>query len=135
MAKWLLKSEPGTYAFADLERDGQTVWDGVRNNTAALHLRAMKKGDEALFYHSGEDRQVVGIAKIVTEHFPDKTDPAGRFVAVEIAPVRPLKAPVSLAQMKAEPALADMAMIKLSRISVSPVTEAEWKTILKMAGA
>jgi predicted RNA-binding protein with PUA-like domain len=135
MAKWLLKSEPGTYSFADLERDGRTVWDGVRNNTAALHLRAMKKGDEALFYHSGEDRQVVGIAKIVTEHFPDKTDPAGRFVAVEIAPVRPLKAPVSLAQMKAEPALADMAMIKLSRISVSPVTEAEWKTILKMAGA
>jgi predicted RNA-binding protein with PUA-like domain len=135
MAKWLLKSEPGTYSFADLERDGRTVWDGVRNNTAALHLRTMKKGDEALFYHSGEDRQVVGIAKIVTENFPDKTDPAGRFVAVEIAPVRPLKAPVSLAQMKAEPALADMAMIKLSRISVSPVTEAEWKTILKMAGA
>jgi predicted RNA-binding protein with PUA-like domain len=135
MAKWLLKSEPGTYSFADLERDGRTVWDGVRNNTAALHLRAMKKGDEALFYHSGEDRQVVGIAKIVTEHFPDKTDPAGRFVAVEIAPVRPVKTPVTLAQMKAEPALADMAMIKLSRISVSPVTEAEWKTILKMAGA
>jgi predicted RNA-binding protein with PUA-like domain len=134
MAKWLLKSEPGTYSFADLERDGRTVWDGVRNNTAALHLRAMKKGDEALFYHSGEDRQVVGIARIVTEHFPDKTDPAGRFVAVEIAPVRPVKTPVTLAQMKAEPDLAEMAMIRLSRISVSPVTEAEWKTILKMAG-
>jgi predicted RNA-binding protein with PUA-like domain len=134
MAKWLLKSEPGTYAFADLEREGRTVWDGVRNNTAALHLKAMKKGDEALFYHSGEDRQVVGIAKIVTEHFPDKTDPAGRFVAVEIAPVRQVKTPVTLAQMKAEPALADMAMIRLSRISVSPVAEAEWKTILKMAG-
>ena len=134
MGHWLLKSEPGTYSFADLQRDGRTVWDGVRNNTAALHLKAMKKGDEAFFYHSGEDRQIVGLARIVTEHFPDKSDPAGRFVAVEVAPVRAVQRPVTLAQMKAEPRLAGMAMIKLSRISVSPVTDEEWNTILKMAG-
>ena len=134
MAHWLLKSEPGTYSFADLQRDGRTVWDGVRNNTAALHLKAMKRDEEAFFYHSGEDRQIVGIARIVAEHFPDQSDPSGRYVAVEIAPVRAVKSPVSLARMKAEPALADMAMIRLSRISVSPVTDEEWATILTMAG-
>jgi predicted RNA-binding protein with PUA-like domain len=134
MSKWLLKSEPGTYSFADLQRDGHTVWDGVRNNTAALHLKAMQVGDEALFYHSGEGKEVVGVARITKAAFPDKSDPAGRFVAVEIAPVRPVPKRVTLAQMKATPALAEMAMIKLSRISVSPVRDGEWSTILKMAG-
>ena len=131
---WLVKSEPNTYSFNDLERDGRTVWDGVRNNAAALHLKAMAEGDEVLFYHSNEGLAVVGIAKVVRTAFPDVSDPAGRFVAVELASVRPLKRPVTLAQMKREPALADMAMLRQGRLSVSPVSQAEWTAILKMAG-
>ena len=130
---WLVKSEPNSYAYDDLVRDGKTVWDGVRNNAAALHLKAMREGDEVLFYHSQEGKEIVGIAKVVRTAFPDASDAAGRFVAVELAPVRPLKCPVGLADMKAEPALSDMAMLRQSRLSVSPVTDAEWKTILKMA--
>lgn len=130
---WLVKSEPAKYAFADLQRDGKTVWDGVRNNAAALHLKAMREGDEVLFYHSQEGLAVVGIAKVVRTAFPDASDATGRFVAVELAPVRALKTPVTLAQMKAEPALAEMAMVRQSRLSVSPVTAAEWKAILEMA--
>lgn len=134
MAHWLVKSEPNKYSFADLQRDGRTVWDGVRNNTAALHLKAMKVGDEVFYYHSNEGLAVVGIAKVVKESFLDPSDKAGRFVAVELAPVRPVKTSVTLAQMKASPALANMAMLRLFRISVSPVTDDEWKAILKMAG-
>jgi len=134
MARWLVRSEPGTYSFDDLKRDGKTAWDGVRNNTAALHLKAMKVGDEVFFYHSGEGKEVVGIAKVAKEAYLDPTDPAGRFVAVELAYVRPVKTPVTLVQMKAEPALSEMAMIKLSRISVSPVRDAEWAKVLEMAG-
>jgi predicted RNA-binding protein with PUA-like domain len=130
---WLVKSEPDTYSFADLERDGRTVWDGVRNNAAALHLKAMKVGDEALFYHSGEGKAVVGVAKVTREAFPDASDPAGRFVAVELAFDRAVAHPVTLAQMKAEPALADMAMIRQGRLSVSPVTEDEWAAIQRLA--
>ena len=134
MADWLVKSEPFKYSFEQLQRDGKTVWDGVRNNTAALYLRAMKLGDEVLFYHSNEGLAVVGIAKVVTEHFIDPTDPKGRYVAVELAPVRAVKTPVTLAQLKANPALENMAVLKLFRISVSPVTDDEWAEILKMAG-
>ena len=134
MAHWLVKSEPAKYAFADLVRDGRTVWDGVRNNSAALHLKAMKAGDEVLYYHSQEGLEVVGVARVVTEAFLDPSDPAGRFVAVELAPVRPLKSPVTLARMKANPALAEMAMLRLFRLSVSPVTAPEWAAILTMAG-
>jgi len=133
MTHWLVKSEPNSYSFGDLERDGRTVWDGVRNNAAALHLKAMKEGDEVLFYHSQEGLAVVGIAKVVRTAFPDVTDSAGRFVAVELAPVRPLARPVTLAEMKAEPALAGMAMLRQSRLSVSPVTDGEWAAILRMA--
>lgn len=133
-AHWLVKSEPNTYAFSDLERDERTVWDGVRNNAAALHLKAMGEGDEVLFYHSQEGLAVVGVAKVTRTAFPDASDPTGRFVAVELAPVRTLKRPVTLAEMKAEPALAQMAMVRQSRLSVSPVTDTEWATILKMAG-
>jgi predicted RNA-binding protein with PUA-like domain len=134
MARWLLKSEPGVYSIQDLERDGRTVWDGVRNNTAALNLKAMKVGDEALCYHSQTDKAVVGVAKIVREAFPDPGDASGRFVAVEIEFVRQLKTPVTLAQMKATPSLKDMWVVKMGRLSVSPVTDAEWTTVLKMAG-
>jgi predicted RNA-binding protein with PUA-like domain len=133
MAHWLVKSEPAKYAYADLERDGKTVWDGVRNNAAALHLKAMKTGDEVLYYHSQEGLAVVGIAQVVKAAFPDATDPSGRFVAVELAPVRPLKRPVTLSEMKAEPKLEGMAMLRQSRLSVSPVSDAEWATILRMA--
>jgi predicted RNA-binding protein with PUA-like domain len=134
MAHWLVKSEPHKYSFEQLQKDGKTVWDGVRNNTAALHLKAMKIGDEVFFYHSNEGLDVVGIAKVVKESFIDPTDASGRFVAVELAPVRPVKTPVTLAQMKANPKLANMAMLRLFRISVSPVTDDEWAEILKMAG-
>jgi predicted RNA-binding protein with PUA-like domain len=130
---WLVKSEPAKYAFADLERDGSTVWDGVRNNQAALYLKAMKVGDQVLYYHSQEGLAVVGVAEVAREAFPDPTDPAGRFVAVELKPVRPLARPVTLAEMKAEPALAGMAMFRQFRLSVSPVSPEEWKTILGMA--
>ncbi|MBP8234763.1 EVE domain-containing protein [Rhizorhabdus sp.] len=133
MAHWLVKSEPNSYSYADLERDGRTVWDGVRNNAAALHLKAMREGDELFVYHSQEGLAVVGIARVVREAFPDASDPAGRFVAVEIAPVRALPRPVTLAEMKAEAALSGMAMLRQSRLSVSPVSDEEWAAILRMA--
>jgi predicted RNA-binding protein with PUA-like domain len=134
MGTWLIKSEPVKYSFSDLQRDGRTMWDGVRNNQAALYLKAMKVGDQALFYHSQEGLEVVGIAQVVREAFIDPTDPAGRFVAVEFAPVRPLPKPVTLAQMKANPKLAGMAMFRQFRLSVSPVEPAEWTEILAMGG-
>lgn len=131
---WLVKSEPSKYPFADLQRDGRTVWDGVRNNAAALHLRAMKVGDQVLYYHSREGLAVVGIAEVAREHFLDPSDPAGRFVAVELVPVRALKREVTLSEMKAAPALGGMAMLRQSRLSVSPVTGPEWAQILALAG-
>lgn len=133
-AHWLVKSEPSTYSYADLVRDGSTVWDGVRNNAAALHLKAMKTGDEVLFYHSQDGKAVVGVAKVTREAFPDASDPTGRFVAVELAPVRALSRPVTLADMKADPVLAQMVMVRQGRLSVSPVTATEWAAILNMAG-
>jgi predicted RNA-binding protein with PUA-like domain len=131
---WLVKSEPAKYAFSDLQRDGRTMWDGVRNNQAALYLKAMKLGDQALYYHSQEGLAVVGVAEVVREAFPDPTDPSGRFVAVEFAPLRSLARPVTLAEMKADPALAGMAMFRQFRLSVCPVQPAEWAAILAMAG-
>jgi len=133
-ARWLVKSEPHTYSFDHLVRDGRTVWDGVRNNTAALHLKAMRQDDEVLFYHSNVGMAVVGIAKVAREAFPDPSDPANRFVAVELSAVRTLTLPVTLAEMKATPALAEMAMLRQGRLSVSPVSAAEWETILRLAG-
>ena len=130
---WLVKSEPAKYAFADLVRDGRTIWDGVRNHAAASHLKAMKVGDEVLYYHSQEGLAVVGVAKVVKEAFPDASDPTGRFVAVELAPVRELKRLVTLAEMKADRSLSALEMIRQGRLSVSPVRPEEWKTILAMA--
>ena len=131
MAKWLMKSEPHVYSWSDLVRDGGTEWDGVRNNAARLHLRAMKAGDEAFFYHSGEDRAVVGIMTIAREGSPDGED--GSWVSVRVEPVKPLARPVTLKDVKAEPRLAAMELIRQSRLSVSPVREQEWGLILKMA--
>ena len=131
---WLVKSEPVKYAFSDLVRDGKTVWDGVRNNQAAIYLRTMKVGDETFYYHSQEGLEIVGIAKVVRESFPDPSDPTGRFVAVELAPVRPLPKPVTLAQIKATPSLAGMTMLRLFRLSVTPITPDEWRIIREMGG-
>ena len=131
MAHWLMKSEPGSYSWNDLQRDGATEWDGVRNPTARIHLRAMKKGDEAFFYHSGDERQVVGIMRVTREAKPDPKDPA--WVSVAVEPVRAV-GPVTLKAIKAELRLARMELIRLSRLSVSPVRDDEWKTILKMGG-
>lgn len=132
MAKWLLKSEPHVYSWDDLVREGATAWDGVRNNAARLHLRAMKPGDEAFFYHSGEERAVVGIMRIAGEGKPDGED--GAWVKVPVEPVRRLARPVTLKDIKAEPALAKMELIRQSRLSVSPVRAEEWALILNMAG-
>jgi predicted RNA-binding protein with PUA-like domain len=115
-------------------KDKKTFWDGVRNYAARIHLRAMKKGDEAFFYHSNEGMEIVGIAKIVKEAYQDPTTTDDAWVAVDVAPVRKLKNPVKHASIKAEPSLAQMALMRLSRLSVQPVTEAEWAKILEMAG-
>jgi predicted RNA-binding protein with PUA-like domain len=133
MAYWLVKSEPHKYAWDDLVRDGRTIWDGVRNHTAAINLRTMKVGDRAFFYHSNEGKEIVGIVEIVCEHYLDPKDPAQRFPAVDVIPVEQLKSPVTLATIKADPALAQMELIRQSRLSVAPVRDAEWAHIMKLA--
>ena len=132
---WLVKSEPFKYSWDMLVRDGSTIWDGVRNNQAAQYLRAMKRDDELFFYHSNEGLAVVGVARVVDEHFIDPSDPKGRFPAVTVAPLRPLASHVTLAAMKAEPALAGMAMFRQFRLSVVPISDVEWATILAMSAA
>jgi predicted RNA-binding protein with PUA-like domain len=127
-----MKSEPEVYSWDDLNRDRQTDWDGVRNNAARLHLRAMKPGDEAFFYHSGDVKAVVGIMTITGDGKPDGED--GAWVKVPVAPVKPLN-PVTLKDIKAEPRLAAMELVRQSRLSVSPVRDEEWALVLKMAGA
>lgn len=131
MAFWLLKSEPHVYSWDDLVRDGETVWDGVRNAQAAGNLKAMTVGDEALFYHSNVGKEAVGICRVTATAFPDPTDPG--WVAVRVVPVRPLVRRVSLAEMKGEPALGQLPLIRQSRLSVVPVRPAEWAHILAMA--
>lgn len=132
MAHWLMKSEPGVYSWDDLARDKKTEWDGVRNPTARLHLKAMKKGDEAFFYHSGDERAVVGIMRVTREAQPDPRDP--NWVSVEVEAVRPVD-PVTLKQIKAAPSLARMELVRVSRLSVSPVRDEEWRKVLDMAKA
>ncbi|MFL6725173.1 MAG: EVE domain-containing protein [Sphingomicrobium sp.] len=132
MAHWLMKSEPESYGWSDLVRDGGTEWDGVRNNAARLHLRAMKVGDEAFFYHSMSDKAVVGIMRVTREAQPDPRD--SDWVSVRVEPVRPLARPVTLAEIKAEPRLSKMELIRQSRLSVAPVREEEWKVVLELAG-
>jgi len=129
MAHWLMKSEPSSYSWDQLVRDQATEWDGVRNPTARQHLRAMKAGDEAFFYHSGDERAVVGIMRVTREAKPDPRDP--NWVSVAVEAVRPL-GPVTLKAIKAEPALAKMELVRLSRLSVSPVRDEEWQRILEM---
>ncbi len=131
MARWLMKSEPSSYSWADLVRDGSTEWDGVRNNAARLHLRAMKHGDEAFFYHSMDERSVIGIMRVTREAAPDPKDPD--WVSVKVEPLRALERPVTLKEIKAEPKLAKMELIRQSRLSVAPVREDEWETVLLMS--
>ena len=132
-ARWLLKSEPDVYSWDDLVKEGETVWNGVRNNAARLNLRAMQTGDEAFFYHSNIGKEIVGIARISRPAYPDPTDESGQWVAVSVQPVQRLVRPVTLAEMKADPALANFQLIRQSRLSVVPVTDAEWAHILRMA--
>jgi predicted RNA-binding protein with PUA-like domain len=126
-----MKSEPGSYSWQDLIRDGSTEWDGVRNNAARLHLKAMKRGDVAFFYHSMDERSVIGIMRITREAAPDPRDPD--WVSVKVEPVRELERPVTLKEIKGEPKLAKMELIRQSRLSVAPVREEEWSTILKLS--
>ena len=135
MAYWLIKSEPEAYSWDDLVRDKGTEWDGVRNNAATLHLKAMKVGDRAFLYHSMSDKAVVGVVQITREAKPDaKAKEGERWVSVAVAPVEKLPRPVTLAEIKAEPRLKDMELIRQSRLSVAPVRTEEWKLVQEMAG-
>jgi predicted RNA-binding protein with PUA-like domain len=130
---WLFKEEPAHYSFDDLVRDGRTDWSGVKNPLAQKHLRAVRRGDRILYYHTGKEKAVVGIATATTGPRPDPADPSGRRVAVAIAPVRRLSRPVTLAAIKSERALAAFPLVRLSRLSVMPVTPREWAAIERLA--
>jgi len=134
MNYWLVKSEPFKYSWDQLVKDKKTTWDGVRNYAARINLRAMKKGDEVLFYHSNEGMEIVGIAKVEREAFQDPTTEDERWVAIELKAFKKLKNAVSLAEIKNDKRLKDMALVRLGRLSVQPVTEDEWKMIMKLAG-
>lgn len=133
MSFWLIKSEPFKYSWDQFVKDKQTFWDGVRNYQARNNLRAMKKGDLALWYHSNEGLEIVGIAKVVTEAYQDPTTEETAWVVVDFKPVKKLKKPVSLATVKSDKRLANMALVKAQRLSVQPVTEAEWKIIMELS--
>jgi predicted RNA-binding protein with PUA-like domain len=136
MAYWLLKTEPETFSWDDQLKRGAKgePWSGVRNFTARRHLKEMKKGDRGFFYHTGDEKQIVGIVEVIRESYPDTTDPKRVFVAVDVKAIRPLRTPVTLAEIKAEPRLKDMAVVKYSRLSVQPVTPSEWKLVCKLGG-
>ena len=133
MAYWLIKSEPSKYSWEQFVKDKKTFWDGVRNYAARNNLRAMKKGDQLFYYHSNEGTEIVGIAEVAKEAYQDPTTEDTNWVVVDVKPVKKLKKPVSLAQIKGDKRLADMALVKLSRLSVQPVTDAEWMTVLELA--
>lgn len=133
MNYWLVKSEPNAYSYEQLVKDGQTVWSGVRNYAARIHLNAMKKNDEVLFYHSSEGQQVVGITKIIKEAYPDPTIEDERWVAVDLKPVKALKNPVTLAQIKKEKRLKDIGLVRIGRLSVMPLKKEEFDLIIEMS--
>ncbi len=130
-SRWLIKSEPAAYSWDDLVREGETLWDGIRNHTAKLNLRAMQKGDRAFFYHSMTDKAIVGIVEVSEAGIDDPKDQA--WAAVRIKPVRALKRPVTLAEVKADLALADIELVRLSRLSVAAIRPAEWDRVLEIA--
>ena len=133
MNYWLVKQEPGSYSFADFQKDGKTDWTGVRNYQARNNLQAMKKGDKVFFYHSGDEKAVVGLARVSKPAFPDPTADEGTWVAVELEAGKPVKRAVTLASIKQNPKLADIALLKLSRLSVVPLTAAEFEEVTAMA--
>ena len=134
MNYWLVKSEPDAYAWSAFVKDGRTAWTGVRNFAARLHLRAMRKGDFVFFYHSNEGKDVVGLAEVIKEHYPDATAEEGDWSCVDLKPVKPFAMSVTLEQMKADATLKEMVFVKQSRLSVSPVTAAQAKQLLKLGG-
>ena len=137
MAYWLIKSEAEAWSWDDQVKSGAKgePWTGVRNHTAKRNLRQMKKGDRAFFYHSGEERRIAGIVDVMREGYPDPTDATGKFVAVDVKAVEPLRKTVALADIKAEKKLKDMALVKFSRLSVQPVTPEQWKIVCRMGGS
>ena len=134
MSYWLVKSEPSAYSWDQFVKDKQTSWEGVRNYAARLHLNGMRKGDEVLFYHSNEGLEIVGIATVIKEAHQDATTDDERWVAVDIKAQRKLKKPVTLDQIKKDKLLSNMALVRIGRLSVQPVTDKEWKTIMELAG-
>ena len=136
MAYWLLKTEPDEFSWDDQVKRGAKgeSWTGVRNFTARGHMKEMKKGDHAFFYHTGDEKQIVGIVEVVKEAYPDPTDEKGVFKTLDVKAVKPVSKPVTLAAIKAEPKLKDMALVKYSRLSVQPVSAAEWKIVCAMGG-
>jgi predicted RNA-binding protein with PUA-like domain len=134
MAYWLIKSEPSAYSWQQLEKDKQTLWNGVRNYAARNNLKGMKIGDEVFFYHSNEGVEIVGIAEVVKEYYPDPTTDDPNWVVVDFKPVRKLKKPVALAAIKADRRLANMDLVRLGRLSVQTVKPAEWEIVMEMAG-
>ena len=133
MAYWLLKTEPSDYAYEDLERDQKTLWDGVTNNLALKHLRQIRRGDQALIYHTGGEKAIVGIAEVLTDPFPDPERGDPRLVVVEVKPKRKLAKPISLAHIKSDPEIKEFDLVRLPRLSVVPVTEVIWKHLLLFA--
>ena len=133
MKHWLVKSEPSVYAWEKLVADGRTDWSGVRNYQASNNLKAMKKGDRAFFYHSGDGPEIVGIAEVLREYYPDPTDKAGRFGMVDVGAVKPMKKPVTLAAIKADPKFKEFGLVRQSRLSVVPVSDEHWALIQKMS--
>ena len=133
MAYWLIKSEPSAYSWDQLVKDKKTSWTGVRNFQAQINLKAMKVGDRAFFYHSGEGKEIVGIAEVVKTAYPDATDKEGKSITVDFKAVEPVKKKVTLAEIKADPKFKEMKLVRQSRLSVSPVSDEHWKLLLKMA--
>ena len=133
MAHWLLKSEPSAYSWDQLVKDKKTSWTGVRNPTAQINLKSMKVGDRCLFYHSGEGKEIVGIAEVVKAAYPDPTDKAGKAVTVDIKAVEPVKQPVTLAAIKADAKFKEFRLVRESRLSVVPVSDEHWKLLTKMS--
>jgi len=134
MAHWLLKSEPSSYSWDQLVKDKRTSWTGVRNFQAAANLKAMKAGDRLFFYHSGEGKEIVGIAEVTKTAYPDPTDKEGKAVTVDVKAVEPVKQPVTLAAIKADPTFKEFKLVRQSRLSVVPVSDEHWKLIMKMSG-
>ena len=132
--QWLVKEEPGSYSYDQLEKDGKTVWSGVKNPLAQIHLRSIRKGDRILYYHTGSEKSVVGIAKALSNAYPDPGDPAGKRVAVDLVPDKRLANPVTLAAIKADKAFAKFPLVTIGRLSVMPVSDAEWARIIKLSG-